>query len=466
LNIRHKITLWVAGAGFLTSLVLSLVVFLEMREQPFRILDSDLAYAAASLAERIGKEQRPSGEGRVNALSFEGKEYWAKVYSQDLRPGWQSDLSHVVDLPLYRNMGDDGYTVRVYVSRQIAHLHQGKRGEVHFRVRVIEAQIGGAPHLIQIARPMEELQEEIADLQSVLGMGLGASTVLLVIVSYVFAGRIVKPVADINRLTKEINENTLGKRIPLGASHDELYELSDSLNRMFDRLQYSFAKQKQLLANASHELKSPVAMLRLFFDEAAQRKDLPQVFQHQLISQGEHVLRMDRLVKNLLELSVLELKDSLTPEEFSLTDLVQSVLEDFSLILTEAKIRLDVDLPGNLNMIGDKDKIRRMLINILDNAIKYNAENGEIKFQAIERDGFIHLSLNNTGPGIPKDDLEKVFEQFYRVEKSRSLQYGGAGLGLAIVREIVRLHHGKVSIDSAPGAWTRIDVTLPRHLGA
>jgi two-component system OmpR family sensor kinase len=466
LKIRHKITLWVAGAGFLTSLVLSLVVFLEMREQPFRILDSDLDYAAAALAERIGKEQRPSGEGRVNALSFEGKEYWAKVYSQDLRPVWQSDLSHVVDLPLYRNMGDDGYTVRVYVSRQIAHLHQGKRGEVHFRVRVIEAQIGGAPHLIQIARPMEELQEEIADLQSVLGMGLGASTVLLVIVSYVFAGRIVKPVADINRLTKEINENTLGKRIPLGASHDELYELSDSLNRMFDRLQYSFAKQKQLLANASHELKSPVAMLRLFFDEAAQRKDLPQVFQHQLISQGEHVLRMDRLVKNLLELSVLELKDSLTPEEFSLTDLVQSVLEDFSLILTEAKIRLDVDLPGNLNMIGDKDKIRRMLINILDNAIKYNAENGEIKFQAIERDGFIHLSLNNTGPGIPKDDLEKVFEQFYRVEKSRSLRYGGAGLGLAIVREIVRLHHGKVSIDSAPGAWTRIDVTLPRHLGA
>jgi signal transduction histidine kinase len=234
---------------------------------------------------------------------------------------------------------------------------------------------------------------------------------------------------------------------------------------MFDRLQYSFAKQKQLLANASHELKSPVAMLRLFFDEAAQRQDLPEVFQHQVISQGEHVLRMDRLVKNLLELSVLELKDSLTPEEFNLTDLVQSVLEDFSLILTEAKIRLDVDLPENLNMIGDKDKIRRMLINIMDNAVKYNVENGEIKFQAIERAAFIHLSLNNTGPGIPKDDLEKVFEQFYRVEKSRSLRYGGAGLGLSIVKEIVRLHHGKVSLESEAGAWTRITITLPQHPG-
>jgi two-component system OmpR family sensor kinase len=465
LKIRHKITLWVAGAGFLTSLVLSLVVFLEMREQPFRILDSDLDYAAAALAERIGKEQRPSGEGRVNALSFEGKEYWAKVYSQDLRPVWQSDLSHVVDLPLYRNRGDAGYTVRAYVSRKIAHLHQNKRGEVHFRVRVMEAQIAEAPCLIQIARPMEELQEEIADLQSGLGMGLAVSTVLLVIFSYVFAGRIVKPVAEINRLTKDINENTLEKRIPLGASHDELYELSASLNHMFDRLQHSFAKQKQFLANASHELKSPVAMLRLFFDEAAQRKDLPEAFQHQVISQGEHVLRMDRLVKNLLELSVLELKDSLTPEQFSLTDLIRSVLEDFSHILTEARIRLKVHLPGSLNMLGDRDKIRRMLINLLDNAVKYNVENGEIRFQAIEKAGFIHLSLNNTGPGIPKDDLEKVFEQFYRVEKSRSLQYGGAGLGLSIVKEIVRLHHGKVSLESEAGAWTRIDIALPRHLG-
>jgi two-component system OmpR family sensor kinase len=465
LKIRHKITLWVAGAGLLTSLVLSLVVFLEMREQPFKILDSDLGSTAAALAERLREEQRPLGEGRINALAFQGKEYWIKVYGQDLRPVFQSDLSTVVDLPLYRNRGDDGYTVTAYVSRQVAHLHQDKRDEVHFRVRVMEAQIGGAPYLIQIARPMEALQKEIADLQAGLGMGLAVSTVLLVIVSYVFAGRIVKPVADINRLTKEINENTLEKRIPLGANRDELYELSASLNRMFDRLQYSFAKQKQFLANASHELKSPVAMLRLFFDEAAQRRDLPEAFQHQVISQGEHVLRMDRLVKNLLELSVLELKGSLTPEEFSLNDLVQSVLEDFSLILTEGEIRLKTRLPENLKMIGDKDKIRRMLINLLDNAIKYNVEYGEIKLELTEKEDFVFMSLFNTGPGIPKDEREKVFEQFYRVEKSRSLQHGGAGLGLAIVKQIVRLHHGKVSLESEPGAWTRIDVTLPRHAG-
>ena len=465
MKIRHKITLWVAGAGLLTSVLLSLLAFLEMREQLFRILDSDLRSRAAALAERLSKEQRPLGAEWVNALSFRTNEYWIKVYSQDLRPVYQSDLSTVVDLPLYSNRGNHGYTVRAFLSRQSGQLFQDKRDdEVPFRVRVIEAQIGGVPYLIQIARPMEKLQEEIAELQAGLGMGLAGSTALLVILSYVFAGRILKPVADINRLTKEINEHSLEKRIPIGASHDELNELSATLNRMFDRLQYSFSRLKQFLANASHELNSPVAMLRLFFDEATQRQDLPEAFQHQLTSQSQHVLRMDRLVKNLLQLSVLELEDSLRPEEFSLKDLVQSVLEDFSLVLTEAKIHLETHLPANLNMIGDKDKIRRMLINILDNAIKYNVENGEINLELTQKENFVRISLFNTGPGIPKDEQEKVFEQFYRVEKSRSLHYGGAGLGLAIVKQIVRLHHGMVSVESEPGAWTRIDVTLPQHL--
>ena len=344
MKIRHKITLWVAGAGFLTSLALSLYVFLEMREQPLKIMDSDLRSTAAALAERLSNEQRPVEERQLNAPSVQENDYWIKVYGKDLRPIYQSYLSNFVDLPLYRNRVEAGYIVKTHISRKIVHLHQHEKGEVTFRVRVIDAKIAGAPGLIQIARPMEKLEEEFSDLEAALGVGLILSTILLLFVSYAFAGRILRPVAEINRLTKEINENTLGKRIPLGASRDELYELSASLNRMFDRLQYSFARQKQFLANASHELKSPVAMLRLFFEEAAQRQDLPEAFQRQLIDEGNVVLRMDRLVKMLLDLSVLELNDSLRLVEFNLTDLVRPVLEDFSLIMTEAEIRLELDL--------------------------------------------------------------------------------------------------------------------------
>ncbi len=466
MKIRHKITFWVAGAGLLTSLVFSLVVFVEMREQPLEILDSELDSAAAALAGRLAAAPGPPEEGRLTPLLRTGEDYWIKVYSQNLRPVYHSPLATAVDLPLYRGRGEGGYTVRTHIPKDGPRLHQDEEGEVTFRVRAIEAKIDNAPVLIQIAKPMENLEEELSGLLTALGVGLAVSTVLLVFLSYVFAGRIVRPVAVINRLTREINENTLEKRIPLGKSRDEIYDLSASLNRMFDRLQYSFARQKQFLANASHELKSPLAILRLFFDESVYScPDLSESFRQQLIAQHRTVLRMDRLVKTLLELSVLELNDTLRLEEFSLTDLSKSVLDDFSPIVAASKIRLETDLPEKLSMWGDRDKVRRMLINILDNAVKYNIENGEIKLQIVEKEGLVRLSLFNTGPGIPPEERERVFDQFHRVEKSRSLQYGGAGLGLAIVKEIVRLHGGQVSIDSAPGAWTRINIVLPQNQG-
>jgi two-component system OmpR family sensor kinase len=203
-------------------------------------------------------------------------------------------------------------------------------------------------------------------------------------------------------------------------------------------------------------------MLRLFFDEAAQRDDLPDSLYQQLVSQGNIVLRMEQLVKKLLALSVLELRNTIEREEVDLPHLLRSVVEDFSLIVAERKIRMEVRLPESLHLWADKDELRRMLINVLDNAVKYNVEGGQIEFEATEdRDG-AHLVIFNTGCGIPQDELERVFEQFYRVEKSRALQYGGSGLGLAIVKEIVRLHGGKVTMESMPGAWARITVILPK----
>jgi signal transduction histidine kinase len=230
---------------------------------------------------------------------------------------------------------------------------------------------------------------------------------------------------------------------------------------MFDRLQFSFARQKQFIADASHELKSPIAMLRFFFDEAIQRRDLPEAFQQQMDNQMRNVLRMDRLVKTLLELSVLEVKTSLMPVPFSLSDLLRSVVADFMPLLEKEKIHIEANLPQALNMTGDMDYIRRVLINILDNAVKYNMENGQIMLTAAENKNNICISLYNTGPGIPEDELENVFDQFYRVEKSHSPQYGGAGLGLAIVRRIVQLHGGRVKMESLEGAWARITICLP-----
>ena len=464
MKIRNRITLWVTGAGLLTSLVFSFVVFLEMREQPFEILDSQLETTAAAVAMQLARTQKPPTTAQPDMPSIPEEPSWIKVYDQDLRPVYQSELSGAVDLPFYKDKGDDAYTVSVNIPESSPHFRRGGKDEVPFRVRVLAEDIAGKRYWIQTARPMEKLEEEIFDLVAAICIGLAVSTALLLCVSYVLAGRIVRPIAAINRLAREINETTLEKRIPLGESRDEIFELSTCLNQMFDRLHFSFIRQKQYLADASHELKSPIAILRLFFEDAAQRRDLPEAFQQQVTAQGNNVLRMDRLVKTLLELSVLEVKASLVLKPFSVTDLVRSVLEDFSPLMEKANIRLETDLPQQLNMDGDADNIRRALINILDNAVKYNVEEGRITVVVAEKDNTIGISVENTGPGIPENDLKKVFDQFYRVEKSRSIQHGGAGLGLAIVREIVRLHHGEVSIASERGLWTRIDIFLPQHL--
>jgi two-component system, OmpR family, sensor kinase len=462
MKVRYRIMLWVTGTGLLTSLAFSMVIFWELREQPLEIIDMELKTAATAVAGHLAKGQKPPEDESDIALPVSSERYWIKVYDHGMRLVYQSELSKVADLPLYRDKGEDAYMIGTSIPGKRTDLHYDDDDKVMFRVRVIAENIANAAYLIQIAKPVEALEDELFDLLAAIGVGLAVSTILLLGMSYVLAGRIVQPIADINRLTRDINENTLEIRIPLGRSRDEIHELAGCLNQMFDRLQLSFARQKQFLADVSHELKTPIAMLRLFFDEAIQRNDLPETFHHKLDTQENNVLRMDRLVRTLLELSILEIRPSLVMKPFNIAELTLSVAADFSQFMENAKIRLETEMPEELEIWGDKEMIRRVLINIFDNAVKYNIDEGQIQFKITGKKDRIHLSIFNTGPGIPEEDLPRIFDPFYRVDKSRSTKYGGAGLGLAIVREIVRVHKGRVSIDSRQGLWTRVDIYLPQ----
>ncbi len=462
MKIRHRIMLWVAGAGLVTSLSLSLVVFGELREQPLELIDAQLQAAANAVGRRI--ELGKTSAKPESVLPAAWQRYWITAYGPDNHAVYRSALSREVNLPPPAEK-DDAYTVSVAVPDGHVDLFRNDENRVTFRVGTFSRTIAGATYRFQIAEPLGNLQEETDSLLAALGIGLAVSAGLLLALSYLLAGRIVKPIATINRMAREIDENTLEKRIPPGKSRDEIYDLTACLNGMFDRLQFSFARQKRLLADASHELKSPLAMLRLFFDEAAQRDDLPEDFLRQLDRQGRHVLRMDRLVKTLLELTVLKINPSLAMKPFDIVALARQVTAEFSLLLEAAGIRLETEMPARLEMSADPEKIRRVLINIFDNAVKYNTAGGRIALK-IERDKEgVRLCLGNTGPGIPEEDLPRVFDQFYRVDKSRSAAGGGAGLGLAIVLETVRLHGGTVSVDSRADKWTNVEIFLPQAAG-
>lgn len=463
MKIRHRITLWITGAGLLASLLFSLVVFYELVEQPYELLDSELNIQARNMVSSLRLKDDPTSLAADPLLLSLGRLYWLKVFDDRQNVVYASPMSRLIDLPLVA--GQNIYTVSPraeHLPGEISGLKPDNLDELTFRVHITTIQRGETFYTIQLAKSMGNLQEEISELILTLLFGFIASAIALILIGYYVAGRILAPISTINRLAWEINDKTLDKRIPLGDTHDELYDLSSSLNTMFDRLQHAFTRQKEFVASASHELKTPITMLRLFFDENICEESLPDVFRDKLTAQEAILARMDRLVKKLLDLSVLELKTTYEPEEYDLARQIDSVLHEFAEIFEAEHIRATTNLPPQLVIYADREKIRRLLINILDNAIKFNWPEGEIRLQAGEDNTLITLEVQNTGVGVPAAEREKVFDQFYRVEKSRSTAHGGSGLGLSIVKRIVELHNGTITLDSAPGEWTKVCIMLPK----
>jgi signal transduction histidine kinase len=460
-KIRNKITLWITGAGLLAGLLFSIIITYELIEQPYELLDGELESQAhaliAGLASGAGGLFPQEDMSMLNSL---GRLYWFKVFNRQQKLVYSSAMTDLVTLPIRNKNGS--YNINATIPPGISALDRDDGKQVTFRVHVFSIDSAGQEYIIQIARPMEKLHEEIVDLIISIIISLILYTITLLLLGYFVAGKILQPIADINTLAREISEKTLDKRIPLGSNKDELYRLSSSLNRMFDRLQYSFKRQKEFIANASHELKTPMVMQRLFFSEAQQREDLPEDFVSRLEPQIKNLYRMDRLVKNLLDLSALERRETFSPKTVNLSDLITSVVSEFREIIEAAGIYLLLNIEEAVRVEADDEKLRQMLINLIDNAVKYNSgENGELRILlTTEQDG-ARIEIYNRGQGIPTKELKQVFKQFYRVEKSRSTTLGGSGLGLTIVKRIVELHHGTIELTSEPEQWVRIRVVLP-----
>jgi len=287
----------------------------------------------------------------------------------------------------------------------------------------------------------------------------------LILISHFVTGKILKPIGQMKDLARDISEKNLEQRLPVNEQGDEFNELALTINQMLDRLQYSFMRQRNFLFDTSHELKTPLATIRLAIGEicSSDIDSLSPSIRDNLLRLNHQVLRMERLVKDLLDMSSLETLSGLDLKPVHLTELLSALIEDYQLLSDARSITMEVNLPENLWVKGDEEKLRRAFSNLLDNAIKYNEDGGQIAIRAEREVAETVVIIENTGPGVPEEDLPKVFDQFYRVEKSRSLDYGGSGLGLPIVKRIVELHRGKVDIESKPGVRTRVIVRLPGY---
>lgn len=453
MTVRRRIMLLIVGTGLVSGFLFSGVVFYEFVEQSFRLLDSMLEEEAYKVIELLEHTK-----GQLN--SHIDDRYWIVIYDrQGSEVIFRSNMADFVRLPSVKP--NSAVTIRHVVVNDAS----GKSKVEAFRLKAFPISLGDKNYIVQVGRSLGKVEEEIRELVWGIPLGLLFSTSVLILISHFVTGKILKPIGQMKDLARDISEKNLEQRLPVNEQGDEFNDLAVTINQMLDRLQYSFMRQRNFLFDTSHELKTPLATIRLAIGEicSSDMESLSPSVRDNLLRLNDQVLRMERLVKDLLDMSSLETLSGIDLKPVHLTELLSALIEDYRLLSDARNIMMEVDLPENLWVKGDEEKLRRAFSNLLNNAIKYNEDGGQIAIRAERAAAETVVTIENTGPGVPEEDLPKVFDQFYRVEKSRSLDYGGSGLGLPIVKRIVELHKGRVDIESKPGERTRVIVRLPGY---
>lgn len=282
------------------------------------------------------------------------------------------------------------------------------------------------------------------------------------VVTYFISGHALRPIREFSDKIEEVQAQNLSDSRIEENNVKELNQLGISYNKMLERLSDAFEIQRQFTANAAHELRTPLALMQVQLDlynsASHPGNDADTLQTIKMVTEQND--KLNRMVKTLLDMS--ELQTVGRDDKIILDAIVEEVLADLEPLAVEKNIKL-IGKCEDATMIGSDILIYRLVYNLVENAIKYNHPLGQVTVTAYQRNKHVYLSVEDTGSGIPKELRERVFEPFFRVDKSRSRELGGVGLGLALVREIVRVHDGSICIKSGKTGGTIFEVTFAQH---
>lgn len=324
--------------------------------------------------------------------------------------------------------------------------------------------VNGKPYTVQVAAPMNEAFEAIDGFRLIL---LFAAPLLLLAASaggYWLSIRALAPFDEVSRAAQRISIENLADRLPVTQTGDQLQRLSETLNAMFSRLEGSVRRITQFTADASHELRAPVSLIRTTAEVAIQRKDRPAA---EYLEALEEILeeseRTSQVVDSLMLLARADSgKESLECVATDACGVVRGAAEQGEKLARHHDLEFAASLPdGPVPIQADGDALRRALLILIDNAVKYTPKDGSVRVKLETNDGFAVVSVSDTGIGIERPDLAHIFDRFWRADKARTREQGGAGLGLSIAKWIIEMHRGSMDVESEPGKGSTFHLRVP-----
>jgi heavy metal sensor kinase len=331
------------------------------------------------------------------------------------------------------------------------------------RAAVHRVTVGGLDYQVIALQSRDELVEDLAVLRRVTLLALPLVIVLAGLGGYWLASRSLAPLGWMAEQAHRITGSNLNTRLDIGNAAEELAVLSASFNELLSRLDLSFESMRRFVADASHELRTPLSIIRGEADVALSQERAAAEYRESLAIILDESRRLSRLVDDLLNLARADAgRLKLQSEEFYLNDLLAECCRSAQSLAAARGIALECRPAEDAPFRGDEELLRRLVMNLLDNAIRYTPPGGQVSAALEAQDSELRIRIADTGVGIAPDAAPHVFERFYRADIARSRQNGGFGLGLAIVKWIAESHHGEVALVTTPGAGSTFTVTLPR----
>jgi heavy metal sensor kinase len=454
LSLRARLTAWYFVVVALSFLLFGVVALYDMDRSIVDVVDGALQERANAIRALM---QRKLVSGSRTELEDELREHSGLSSTNELMQvadgngQWlyrsRSLVSHVVPLP----------------TGKLPAATTGRFEGLLLRVRSERLTLQGQQFSIQVATPMHEFHEAVERFRSLLIVAVPFLLIFATSGGYFLSRRALAPVQRIIDAAETIGAQNLSSRLVVPETGDELQRLSETLNSMLMRIESAFQRVAQFTADASHELRTPLAILRTRTELALRRPRSQSEYREVLQQLLRGLERGSDLVERLMLLARADSGDRILQcERLDLDVILSSVCDQGGTLAAARGLRFRTDLGTTpVTLMGDSDFLERLFLILIDNAIKYTPPEGEIVVSSHVDGASVVVAVRDSGMGIQPQDLPHLFERFYRVDKARSRESGGAGLGLAIGRWIARAHGGDIEVESTPGAGAIFRVRLP-----